>query len=61
MWLASLQVQRNACELKSYCITDNNPSANLGILVPISDQNINLEVNQTAAPSFEQTLHLCKM
>jgi hypothetical protein len=42
-------VQRNARELKYYCITDNSSSAKFCILVPILDQNINLEMSQTAA------------
>jgi hypothetical protein len=51
-------VQRNACKLKSCCITNNNSGAKLCILVPISDQNINLEMNWTAELSLQQSLHL---
>jgi hypothetical protein len=51
-------VQRNARELKSYCITDHNSSAKLCILVLILDQNTNPEINQTAEPSLQQSLHL---
>jgi hypothetical protein len=51
-------VQRNARELKSYCITDNDSSAKLCILVLILDQNINPEMSWTAELSFQQSLHL---